>query len=158
MQFPEIEDFVKTRRANNGVHSTIIGRRILAKANSVTTLNITAVEYADVWIRGITVSAKPISGTTISSPLISIINKRTSKSFWSNISTINGLNEYPDYLPIDVFSPGVFSSEHKNFFAKKIIELSELIQRNQTIEVNIMNPGVACTVAIALKTYFLFEE
>ena len=158
MQFPEIEDFVKARRSNNGVHSTIIGRRILANPG-VTTTSIEAVDYADIWLRGITVSAKPYNSQPINSvPLLAVVNKRTSRSLWSNISSINGLNDYPDYLPIDAFSPGVLI-EHENFFCKKIVEISELIQRNQLIEISVLNQNtVPCTVAIAFKSYFIYEE
>jgi len=158
-QFPEIEDFAKNRRSNNGLSMVIIGRRILALPG-ITTMSIEMVDWADVWLRGITVSAKQITGQSaiVKVPLISVVNKRISKSLWNNVSQINGLNNYPDYLPVDAFSPGPLI-EHKNFFCKKVVEISELIQRNQILEVNVLNENsVPCTVAIAFNSYFIYGE
>ena len=158
MQFPEPEDFAKARRTNNGIASTIIGRRIIANPG-LTFDNIRMIEYADVWLRGLTAAAKPIPSTEIiESPSILLINKRTNKPLWSNLASSNNLgSEYLDFVSIDNFSPGLYKTS--KYYVRKVTELSEIIQREQIVDIQILNPNSnPVIINLALYSYFIYEE
>lgn len=141
------EKFVGDRTSNDGMYQTIWGTSFEA-APGYTEHPMQTYEWGDMWLRGITASAKDYTVE----PLLSVVVDNMAIPLFER-SAFNG-NPGTEYVGFSNFSPGLVTPAAASSL-RTIAELDYLVSRQSTVILRVNNPGALCRVAVTFKVWVL---